>query len=211
LFARDLKLARVPAHVGFIPDGNRRWAEARGHAKRCGYAAGIAPGLVLLDLCRALGVAEVTIYGFTKDNVRRPADQVDAFRDACVDFCGRAADAGYAVRVVGDAASAVFPSDLVHLASQRRAGDVRVNLLVNYGWQWDLRELERTGALASADVPRIDLVVRWGGRRRLSGFLPAQCAYADLFVVERLWPDMTAQDFVEALQWYQAQDVTLGG
>ena len=56
-----------------------------------------------------------------------------------------------------------------------------------------------------------DLVVRWGGRRRLSGFLPAQCAYADIYVVDSLWPDMTLQEFIDALQWYQSQDVTLGG
>jgi undecaprenyl diphosphate synthase len=93
----------------------------------------------------------------------------------------------------------------------RSQGDIRVNLLVNYGWQWDFASLERSGALASAGVPRIDLVVRWGGRRRLSGFLPAQCAYADIYVVDTLWPDMTAQEFIDALQWYQAQDVTLGG
>jgi undecaprenyl diphosphate synthase len=53
--------------------------------------------------------------------------------------------------------------------------------------------------------------VRWGGRQRLSGFLPAQCAYADLYVVDSLWPDMTPQEFIDALQWYQTQDVTLGG
>ena len=115
------------------------------------------------------------------------------------------------MRVIGDAESPVFPEELLATASERSRGDLRVNLLVNYGWQWDLGALEHTGALASAELSRIDLVVRWGGRRRLSGFLPAQCAYADIYVVDSLWPDMTLQEFVDALQWYQTQDVTLGG
>jgi len=67
------------------------------------------------------------------------------------------------------------------------------------------------GALASRDVSRIDLVIRWGGRRRLSGFLPLQSAYADFYIIDSLWPDMRIDEFRGALAWYQEQDVTLGG
>ncbi|MGQ0651301.1 MAG: undecaprenyl diphosphate synthase family protein [Betaproteobacteria bacterium] len=209
--AFDLNLARMPRHVGFIPDGNRRWAQARGAAKRTGYSAGIEPGLQLLELCRELGIREVSIYGFTKENVRRPAGQVAGFRKACVEFSSRAIEAGAALRVFGDSASTVFPPQLANAARARSPGDLRVNLLVNYGWKWDLASLQRTGALATQEVPRVELVVRWGGRRRLSGFLPLQCAYADFYVVDSLWPDMTAQEFIDALHWYQGQEVTLGG
>ena len=62
----DRAIKRLPRHVGIIPDGNRRWAAAHGAAKRDGYAAGIAPGLRLLELCRELGVREMSVYGFTK-------------------------------------------------------------------------------------------------------------------------------------------------
>src|SRR5450631_4944004 len=65
--------------------------------------------------------------------------------------------------------------------------------------------------LASADVSRIDLLVRWGGMRRLSGMLPVQTVYSDFYVVEDLWPDYEAEQFHEALRWYARQDVTLGG
>ena len=65
--------------------------------------------------------------------------------------------------------------------------------------------------LNSRDISRVDLVIRWGGMRRLSGFLPVQSVYADFFVVDRLWPDFQPEDFFQALQWYQKQDVTLGG
>lgn len=206
-----------------IPDGNRRWAVSRGLPASEGYAHGIDPGLRLLEDARALGIAEVSVYGFTKENVRRAADQVAAFRRACVETARRAVAAGMAVRVIGDTETASFPAELRGLAARRSRGDLRVNLLVNYGWQWDLRAAlarpptrrptnrEAAVALASGRVPRIDLVVRWGGRRRLSGFLPFQCAYADFHVVDTLWPDARGEELIGSLEWYRVQEATLGG
>ena len=57
----------------------------------------------------------------------------------------------------------------------------------------------------------MDLIIRWGGRRRLSGFLPAQSVYSDFYIVDSLWPDFKPSDFYDALKWYDKQDVTLGG
>lgn len=218
------KWARIPRHVGFIPDGNRRWADARGLPREAGYERGIAPGLRLLAFCRELGIEEASVYGFTRENVQRPAAQVERFRDACAQFGLRAAEAGAALRVIGDADSPVFPDALRPFAERRSAGDLRVNFLVNYGWQWDLHEGLRQARrkeklpyasapemLASRDISRIDLVVRWGGRRRLSGFIPMQCAYADLYVIDTLWPDSQPGEFRDALAWYQDQETTLGG
>lgn len=214
-------LERVPRHIGFIPDGNRRWALERGLAKSEGYQAGIEPGLRLLDLCRRLGVREVSAYGFTKENVRRPRREVEAFRAACAEFGLRAIEQGAALLAVGDDTSPVFPTALRPFTAIRSPGTIRFNLLVNYGWRWDLaaagsHQRERMGeripcALGSDQVSRIDLVVRWGGRSRLSGFLPIQCAYADIFIVNDLWPDMRPEHVLDALRWYQAQDITLGG
>ena len=65
--------------------------------------------------------------------------------------------------------------------------------------------------LGSSEVSRIDLVVRWGGRRRLSGLLPVQSVYADFYVVDDYWPDYRPEHFFDALRWYESQDVTLGG
>lgn len=65
--------------------------------------------------------------------------------------------------------------------------------------------------LKTADVSRIDLVIRWGGRRRLSGFLPVQSVYSDMYVIDDYWPDFTPQHVYDAIEWYSRQDVTLGG
>ena len=64
--------------------------------------------------------------------------------------------------------------------------------------------------LKSEDISRIDLIIRWGGRRRLSGFLPVQSVYADFYVVDSMWPDFKEKEFYNALKWYDKQDVTLG-
>src|ERR1019366_4924835 len=77
---------RLPRHIGFIPDGNRRWAVQQGLPKDQGYSQGIAPGLALFEACKALGVEEVSVYGFTQDNTRRPTGQAKSFRAACVAF-----------------------------------------------------------------------------------------------------------------------------
>jgi undecaprenyl diphosphate synthase len=197
-------------HVGFIPDGNRRWAVAKGLGKEAGYANGIAPGLELMDACKALGIPEISVYGFTKDNTKRPSIQKQAFCAACVEFAHEAARRGAALLVVGDEESSQFPADLSRFRTRQGDG-LKVNLLVNYGWEWDIEGLKQSGHLRSQEVSRLDLVVRWGGGCRLSGFLPVQAVYADFFVVEDYWPDFRLEHFHQAMRWYQKQDRTLGG
>lgn len=204
-----MKMA-LPRHVGFIPDGNRRWAQARGLDKEAGYAHGVVPGLALYEQCRDLGVEEISIYGFTQDNTRRSNAQKESFRRACVDFAEQVMQLGAGLLVVGDERSPQFPTPL-HEFRTRRGDGTKVNLLANYGWEWDLRGLRHEGRLRSSEVSRVDLVVRWGGGRRLSGFLPVQSVYADFFVLEEYWPDFEPGHFERALTWFRKQDRTLGG
>ena len=200
---------RLPRHIGFIPDGNRRWARRQGLAKENGYRFGIEPGLRLFELCKEAEIEEISVYCFTKDNVKRPAVQTDAFRKASVDFAWEIISRGAAVMVVGDRSSEQFPAELAAF-NERRGDGIKVNLLMNYGWEWDLSGL-KTGAVRSIDVSRLDLIVRWGGGRRLSGFLPVQSVYADFYVVDAFWPDFEDVHFRQSLAWYGEQDQTLGG
>jgi undecaprenyl diphosphate synthase len=204
-----MSIKGLPRHIGFIPDGNRRWAQQRDLPKEAGYAFGIEPGLSLYEHCKHLGLEEVSVYGFTQDNTRRPAIQTQHFRAACVQFAHEIGRRGAALLVVGDEQSEQFPDELKPFR-QRRGSGIKVNLLINYGWEWDLEGLRR-GALRSADVSRLDLVVRWGGGRRLSGFLPVQSVYADIYVVDAFWPDFQRAHLDAALAWFRQQDRTLGG
>ncbi|MGL4774752.1 MAG: undecaprenyl diphosphate synthase family protein, partial [Clostridium sp.] len=67
-----------------IPDGNRRYAQGIGLSKDKGYSLGISPGLLLFKQCQQLGIKEITYYGFTTDNTKRPKEQKEAFIDACI-------------------------------------------------------------------------------------------------------------------------------
>lgn len=199
----------LPRHVGFIPDGNRRWAASRGLSKEQGYDFGIDPGLVLFEICRSLGIPEISIYGFTQDNTKRPVPQREAFRSACVSYAMEVARRDAALMIVGDETSDLFPPELRDFRT-RRGNGMKVNLLVNYDWEWDLAGL-REGSIRSHAVSRLDLIVRWGGGRRLSGFLPVQSVYADFYVVDEYWPDFKPEHFDQALRWFREQDQTLGG
>lgn len=205
---------RVPAHVGIIPDGNRRWAAARGYEKKEGYAHGVEPGFELYELMLACGVREATFYGFTKDNNKREKEQRLAFTKACVDAVEQLSGRDANLLVVGNTDSPAFPPELLKYAGHRVSfgrGLINLNFLVNYDWEWDLNHLARDGRLASQEISRIDLIIRWGGRMRLSGFLPAQSVYSDFYVVDDYWPDFRPSQFLDALRWYQDCDVTLGG
>lgn len=202
-----------PKHIGIIPDGNRRWAVENGMEKKDGYRYGLEPGLKLLHLAKANGIKEVTYYGFTVDNCKRPTEQFKSFQKACVEAVRMLTKEGADLLVIGDSKSKCFPKELLPYTTRTsvHGGGIRVNFLVNYGWQWDLSHMENDGKPYSNDISRIDLIIRWGGMRRLSGFLPIQSVYADFYVEDHLWPDYTDEDFMKALKWYEKQDVTLGG
>ena len=214
---------RLPQHIGIIPDGNRRWAQVRGFEKQDGYKFGIQPGFLIYNLCLELGIKELTFYGFTVDNTRRPVAQIRAFRQACVEAVEGLAHRDADLLVIGNTQSQMFPKELLPYSRRVRFGKslIKVNFLVNYGWDWDLNSFVDTrddssntkliDGIASSDISRINLIIRWGGGRRLSGFLPIQSIYADIYVVDEMWPDYETEQFYKALEWYQGQDMTLGG
>lgn len=212
---------RIPDHIGIIPDGNRRWAVNNGMNKENGYDAGIDPGLALFKLCQQTDIKEMTYYGFTTDNTKRPWSQREAFTQACINAVEVLSKENASLLVVGNKNSPMFPKELLPYTKRKSFGNggIRVNFLVNYSWKWDIDNVKRCmsksndimSQIETNDISRVDLIIRWGGRRRLSGFLPVQSVYADFFVIDDYWPDFKADHFYDALRWYDQQDVTLGG
>lgn len=208
-------ILRLPKHIGIIPDGNRRWAVGQGLNKEEGYSSGISPGMLLYRTCLELGIEEMSFYGFTADNTKRPSIQRLAFTRACVKAVEVLSKEDARLLVLGNTDSAMFPRELLPYTTRQTfgTGGMKINFLVNYSWEWDLG-LKGGGIgpnLKTSDVSRVDLIIRWGGRRRLSGFLPVQSAYADFFVLDDFWPDFKAEHIHQALKWYSRQDITLGG
>jgi undecaprenyl diphosphate synthase len=215
-------MKRIPKHIGIIPDGNRRWAVERGLPKEAGYNAGLAPGLALFQLAKNEGIKELTFYGFTQDNTKRSRGQVKAFQRSCVEAVRLISSDDASLLIMGNSTSPMFPEELLPYTKRTilGSGSVKLNFLVNYGWEWDLsgamEELSGgrdgfVGKIHSSDISRVDLIIRWGGRRRLSGFLPVQSVYADFYIIDSYWPDFRVEHFYEALDWYNKQDITLGG
>lgn len=213
---------RIPKHIGIIPDGNRRWAVNNNLSKEEGYNHGVNPGLQLFKLCQKEGVEEITFYGYTVENTKRPSIQKKAFINACVESVMLLTKEDCEILVVGDTSTHTFPSELLPFTKERikfGKGGIKVNFLIHYGWGWDLgfnKDLcpltkHISGKIKSREISRIDLIIRWGGRRRLSGFLPVQSVYSDFCVLDNMWPDFKEEDFYDALEWYDTQDVTLGG
>ncbi len=138
-----------------------------------------------------------------------------SFSDACIQAVKKIADQELSLLVLGNTESKYFPQELLPYAKPRSQRSdkcpengtekLKVNFLVNYGPEWDIEQG------ASREISAIDLVLRWGGMRRLSGFLPMQTVYADIYVTDVLWPDYDSTQLDTAMNWYQKQDVTKGG
>ena len=174
---------RIPKHIGIIPDGNRRWAEQNSMGKQKGYFYGIEPGFKLYELMIKYGIKEATFFGFTHDNTKRPKVQKEAFTKACVKAVEKLSNRDANLLVIGNNDSSIFPKELIKYANKRvkfGRGLININFLVNYDWKWDLNQAfasynnsDSNSAnynlhdhIASADISRIDMIIRWGGRRR---------------------------------------------
>lgn len=206
---------RIPKHIGVIPDGNRRWAVENGLEKKDGYDRGLNPGLELYKFCKEMGVKEISYYGFTVDNTKRPTEQRLSFTNACVDAVKLLSGEDAELLVLGNADSKMFPEELLPYTKRRTfgKGGMKLNFLVNYSWEWDTGFAKNNlmGPLQSQEVSRVDLVIRWGGRKRLSGFLPLQSVYSDFYFIDDFWPDFKKEHLEEAIGWYNKQEISLGG
>jgi len=108
-------IMRIPNHIGIIPDGNRRWAVARGMSKDKGYLPGLKPAEEVFRLCKEVGVKELTFYGFTTDNTKRPAQQRIAFTEAV----RKLSKLDGSILVVGNTESPMFPKELLPFTSRK--------------------------------------------------------------------------------------------
>lgn len=129
-------ILKIPTHI-VIPDGNRRGTIEQGLQKHEGYSYGLNPGLEILRLAKEYGIKEITYYGFTTDNCKRPIKQVKAFATACVDAVNLIATEGVSLLVTGDTNSSYFPNELLKYTTRTdvNGGGIKINFLVNYGWE----------------------------------------------------------------------------
>ncbi len=204
-------------------DGNGRWATRRFLPRLAGHRQGLESLKRCVRDCGERGVRVLTVFAFSSENWRRPADEVSGLMDLLASALARQVpelrDGGVRLHFVGERSglSAVVQAGLAEAEAQTAHNDRLVlNVCFNYGGRWDITQaaaalaargepiteagLDR--AMALAHVPDPDLLIRTGGEQRISNFLLWQCAYSELFFSEHLWPDFDAAALDAAIAAY---------
>ena len=219
-------------------DGNGRWAVSRGMPRVAGHNRGVEAVRATLAACGERGIEYLTLFAFSSENWRRPADEVSRlmrlFMLALQREIDKLVELGVRMRVVGE--TFAFSPELRRMIAEserRTEHNSRLHLTVcaNYGGRWDIaqaaqlaaREQLAAGAaevridekaigqrLALAFAPDPDLLIRTGGERRVSNFLLWQLAYAELYFSDVLWPDFDAAELDAALLWYSSRQRRFG-
>ena len=227
----------VPRHVAIIMDGNGRWALSRGKLRVAGHTRGVEAVRAALAACGERGIEYLTLFAFSSENWRRPADEVSTlmrlFMAALQREVDKLVELGVRMRVVGDLSA--FDAELRRLITEsehRTEPNRRLHLTVcaNYGGRWDIAQAAERAAreqlalsgelrideaaidsrLSLAFAPDPDLLIRTGGERRISNFLLWQLAYTELYFTDVLWPDFDAAELDAALRWYAGRQRRFG-
>jgi undecaprenyl diphosphate synthase len=219
----------VPNHIGIIPDGNRRYSEREKIPLFEAYKHGAYIAFEVISWAYRIGVKHVSFFGTSNENVlSRSKHEMQALRKGVIFFLSNAFILNdVAVHIVGDIEGIAQTPDekkifLEFKRRERRRGKLVVHADVNYSGEirseldplfkairrYGIRKVSKSPEkfISSAGVPPVDLVIRTGGKPRLSGFLPFQTTYAELYFKDMLWGDFKKKEFDEALEWFTKQD-----
>ncbi|MGE0714078.1 MAG: isoprenyl transferase [Alphaproteobacteria bacterium] len=228
----------APRHVAIIMDGNGRWARARGLPRVAGHRQGAEAVRRTLRAAGEIGIRYLTLFGFSSENWKRPAAEVDDLMGLLrhylrADIAELHAN-GVRLRVIGDRARLARDiGQLIENAEQTTRANSGLNLTIalSYGARIEiveaarrLAEAARSGKLApeqidetifaaglsTHDLPDPDLVVRTSGEQRLSNFMLWQAAYSELYFTKTLWPDFGKAQLEEAISDFRNRDRRYG-
>jgi len=227
-------ISSVPCHIAIIMDGNGRWATKRFMPRVAGHGKGVEAVRTIVEACVVRGVEYLTLFAFSSENWRRPADEVSLLMRLFVTALEREVAKMHAnairLKVVGDLSR--FDTKLQELiasAERRTANNTRltVTICANYGGRWDIMQAVNKMAVANPDAtefseeqlaphlamayaPEPDLFIRTGGEERISNFLLWQLAYTELYFTETYWPDFDGEALDHAIASYQQRERRFG-
>jgi len=197
-------------HVAIIMDGNGRWATRRGLPRVAGHRAGVEAVRRIVRAAPDLGITALTLYAFSSDNWSRPPVEVTALMRLFARYLHREVPELVAqsarLSIIGrrDRLPAALVSAIVD-AEQATSGGTRIDLRIAV--DYSARAAIRSGTL----LPDVDLLIRTGGEQRLSDFLLWECAYAELWFTDTMWPDFSATELAGAVRDFRARDRRFGG
>lgn len=227
------KELKIPNHIGFIMDGNGRWATKKMLPRVVGHRHGVTALKRVLNACIKYGISVVSLYAFSSENWKRPEKEREALFNMIKEFVEKDVPNKLAkpvvVKVMGDISA--LPSDVIEALEKVKENTKNntamiVNIGINYGGREEivravnnalnngckiLTEDDISRNLDTADFPELDLVVRTSGEIRLSNFMLWQSAYAEFIFLDKLWPDMTKKDVEEILKIYTGRTRRFGG
>ena len=234
----ELDITRIPQHIAIIMDGNGRWARKRLRPRSFGHRAGMESLKRTVEACSELGVHILTVYAFSTENWKRPAEEVNALMNLLLEYLNRELEnlreKNVCITIMGitDQLAPGIQRELQRAVELTAGNDgLILNIGLNYGARAELvmaarrlAERVRDGEIDVADIseemmssylctshlPDPDLLIRTGGEMRLSNFLLWQAAYAELWFTDTLWPDFTKDDLVKAIIDYQRRDRRFG-
>lgn len=225
----------LPRHVAIIMDGNGRWARQRLLPRVAGHKKGLECVRRISRACIERGVEFLTLFAFSSENWRRPADEISLLRQLFLTALEQEIDKidGAAVRlkIIGDLTP--FGTEIVELARSAEAKTalhekLTLTIAANYGGRWDIlqavnrtiesskgaertiSESELVANLAMSYAPEPDLFIRTGGEQRFSNFLLWQLAYTELYFSSTLWPDFDAAALDDAFDWFARRERRFG-
>lgn len=229
---------KLPLHIGFIMDGNGRWAQKRGLPRNMGHREGADTFKNIAQYCKKLGIKYITFYAFSTENWKRPKEEVDELMrlfNNYLDEVKKYAEENTRLIFLGD--KSAFPSEMSDKMNEIEAfsrdfDDMTLMLAMNYGGRDDIihatrkiaemysnKELKTedineslfSNLLYTQGLPDVDLLIRPSGEKRISNFLIWQSAYAEYYFTDTLWPDFTPKELDKALIDYASRNRRFGG
>ena len=224
---------KIPKHVGFIMDGNGRWAKAKGKPRTYGHQKGADAIQGVVEECYNLEIKVVSLYAFSTENWSRPKEEVDAIFNILRKFLKKHKKTllKHKARLMVSGDISELPSELAQeiaeLIEETKSNTEHVlNIAINYGSRRELvmaiKEIIKDNTteiteqtisdhLYTAGLPDVDLVVRTSGECRISNFLLYQSAYAEFYFTPTLWPDFGKEELRKAVDWFNGRDRRYGG
>lgn len=211
--------------MAIVMDGNRRWAARRGRPARQGHRRGARAAVAVVRAAARFDIDCLTLFAFASANWRRPAAEVDAIFDLAAQALRQVAAAcvekDVRVTLLGrlDRLPARLRDGLLRLVRETAGGRRWLRLAIDYSSRdailaaaWACRAGDRADfeRRLGGGAPPVDLLIRTGGERRLSDFLLYECAFAELYFSELLWPDFDATAFGDAVDWFHGRERRFG-
>ncbi len=223
----------LPTHIAIIMDGNRRWARNKGIPIKLGHRQGAETLKKIVRHANKIGLKYITVYAFSTENWQRSEEEVNALmlllQNYLDDFAKEADTENIVIQVIGDrtALSEKLNEsiDKTILRTKSNTGTI-FNIALNYGGRLEITTAAKNIArdykdgkikledidegllskyMYTKDLPDPDLLIRTSGELRISGFLPWQTVYSELYFIDKLWPDFTADDLDEAIKNYNTR------